>query len=136
MFVASNDNSMDQPGSDAPGSDQAGETGGGDTRTPTDNANNSVSRFLALGGALYRPPSGKGGFLGWGARESPEPRDTVADDDAAYEAAAEAHRLRMKRRTEEMVKAEAQAIMAELLASGTPYCDHRNAVYAHGLKAF
>ena len=66
----------------------------------------------------------------------PEPRDTDADEEAAYKAKAEAHRLRMIRRTDETVRGEAAAIMAELLASGTPYTDHRQAVYAHGLKAF
>lgn len=117
------------------GSHRADENGGGDAHTPTGKAN-SVARFLAFGGAPYKPPSGTGGFMGWGARLPQEPRDTGADDDAAYNAAAEAHRLHTKRRTEDMVKAEAEAIMADLLASGTPYCDHRNAVYAHGLKAF
>ena len=118
-----------------PVTDRAGETDNSDVRTAS-NTTNSVARFLAFGGAPYKPPSGAGGFMGWGARLPQEPRDTGADDDAAYNAAAEAHRLHTKRRTEDMVKAEAEAIMADLLASGTPYCDHRNAVYAHGLKAF
>ena len=96
----------------------------------------SVARFLALGGKPYKPPSGKGGFSGWGARAPPEPGDTDADDIAAHQAAVEAHRLRMIRRTEEMVQAEAKAIVAEIYAYGTPSCDRHTLVCAHTMRAY
>ena len=101
----------------------------------SDGRSNTVARFLAFGGVPYKKPSGQGGFLGWGARLTQDSNDPDADADAAYEAAAAAARQRALRRTEETLRHEAEAILSETLAAGTPVVDARWRAFAQTVRA-
>ena len=65
----------------------------------------------------------------------PEHHDADADADAAYEAAAAAARQRALRRTEATLRNEAEAILAEAIAAGTPVVDARWRAFAQTARA-